>query len=43
MHNQQNLIHQVVQHFLGQGENPCSAADAIQSMRVMQAFVYGNQ
>jgi len=42
MHNQQNLIHQVVQYFLGQGENPCSAADAMQSMRVMQAFVYGN-
>jgi predicted dehydrogenase len=40
MHNQQNLIHQVVLYFLGIGENPCSAKDALQSMRVMEAFVY---
>lgn len=42
MHNQQNLIEQVVQYFLGNSVNPCSAADALQSMRVMESFVYGN-
>lgn len=42
MHNQQNLIEQVVQYFLGKGSNPCSAADALQSMSVMESFVYGN-
>ena len=41
LHNQQNLIEKVVTFFLGKGENPCSAADALQSMRVMEAFVYG--
>ena len=41
MHNQQNLIDQVVTYFLGKGANPCSAMDALQSMRVMEAFVYG--
>jgi hypothetical protein len=28
---------------LGQGTNPCSAEDALQSMRVMEAFVYGHK
>lgn len=42
LHNQQNHIEKVVQYFLGKGENPCSAADAIASMEVMEAFVYGN-
>jgi predicted dehydrogenase len=42
MHNQQNLIEKCVSYFLGQGENPCTANDAIQSMRIMEAFVYGN-
>ena len=41
LHNQQNLIEKVVTFFLGKGENPCSASDALQSMRVMEAFVYG--
>jgi hypothetical protein len=41
MHNQQNFIEKVVQYFLGTGSNPCSAADALQSMRVMESFVYG--
>lgn len=41
MHNQQNLIEQVVKYFLGNGVNPCSASDALQSMSVMEAFVYG--
>lgn len=40
-HNQQNHIQQVVNYFLGKGENPCSADDAILSMQVMEAFVYG--
>ena len=43
LHNQQNLIEKVVTFFLGKGENPCSAADALQSMRVMEAFVYGHK
>ena len=40
MHNQQNLIAQIVSYFLGAGTNPCSAEDALQSMRVMENFVY---
>lgn len=40
-HNQQNHIHQVVNYFLGKGDNPCSADDAILSMQVMESFVYG--
>ena len=41
-HNQQNFIEKIVNYFNGIGENPCSADDALQSMRVMEAFVYGN-
>ena len=41
-HNQQNFIEKIVAYFNGIGENPCSADDALQSMRVMEAFVYGN-
>jgi len=41
LHNQQNFIAQVVSYFLGNGVNPCSTMDALQSMRVMEAFVYG--
>jgi predicted dehydrogenase len=41
LHNQQNHIEEVVAYFLGEGSNPCSASDAIQSMEVMEAFVYG--
>ena len=40
-HNQQNLIEKIVPYFLGIGSNPCSAEDAMQSMRVMESFVYG--
>ncbi len=43
LHNQQNLIEKIVSYFLDNGENPCSAADALQSMRVMEAFVYGKK
>ncbi len=40
-HIQQPMIEKVVNYFLGKGENPCSAADAIESMKVMEKFVYG--
>jgi predicted dehydrogenase len=40
-HIQQHMIDQVVQYFLGNQENPCTAADAIQSMELMEKFVYG--
>ena len=39
-HNQQNLIGKIVPYFLGTGTNPCSAEEAMQSMRVMESFVY---
>jgi hypothetical protein len=42
MHNQQNFIEKIVLYLNGKAENPCSAEDALQSMRVMEAFVYGN-
>jgi len=42
MHNQQNFIAQIVPYFLGTGNNPCTAEDALQSMHVMESFVYGN-
>lgn len=41
-HIQQNHIEKVVNYFLGKSENPCSAEEAIKSMRVMESFVYGN-
>ncbi len=37
-HIQQPMIEKIVQYFLGKAENPCSAADAIQSMEVMDNF-----
>jgi predicted dehydrogenase len=42
-HIQQPMIEKVVQYFLGDGPNPCSAADAIGSMRIMEDFVYGTR
>ncbi len=39
-HIQQPMIEKVVQYFLGNTENPCSAADAILSMEVMDSFTY---
>lgn len=42
-HIQQPMIEKVVNYFLEKGENPCSAADAILSMQVMEAFVYGKK
>ncbi|NBT08700.1 MAG: gfo/Idh/MocA family oxidoreductase, partial [Chitinophagia bacterium] len=43
MHNQQNFIEKIVRYLNGEDENPCSAEDALQSMRVMEAFVFGNK
>lgn len=39
-HIQQPMIERVVQYFTGKGPNPCSAADALVSMRVMESFAY---
>ena len=41
-HIQQPMIEKIVNYFLDKGPNPCSAKEAIQSMRVMEAFVYGH-
>ncbi|NDA60753.1 MAG: gfo/Idh/MocA family oxidoreductase [Chitinophagia bacterium] len=40
-HIQQPMIEKVTQFFLGKGPNPCSAAEAIRSFAMMEAFVYG--
>ncbi len=40
-HIQQPMIEKVVAYFAGTGPNPCSAADAIGSMKVMEKFAYG--
>jgi predicted dehydrogenase len=40
-HIQQPMIEKIVQYFLGSADNPCSAADAIQSMEMMEQFAYG--
>jgi predicted dehydrogenase len=37
-HIQQPMIAKVVDYFLGNGPNPCSANDALKSLRVMEAF-----
>ena len=37
-HIQQPMIEKIVQYFLGRTDNPCSAADAIESMQVMDSF-----
>lgn len=42
-HIQQPMIEKVVNYFLGRVENPCSAADAIESMKVMETFAYSRQ
>lgn len=38
-HIQQPMIEQVVRYFKDGGENPCSAAEAICSMRIMEKFI----
>ena len=40
-HIQQPMIEKIVPYFLGNADNPCSAADAIQSMEMMEKFAYG--
>jgi hypothetical protein len=42
-HIQQPMIEKVVNYFLGKADNPCSDEEAIKSMRVMEAFVYGRK
>ncbi|MES2003237.1 MAG: Gfo/Idh/MocA family oxidoreductase [Bacteroidota bacterium] len=42
-HIQQPMISKVVDYFSGKGSNPCSAADAIESMKVMEIFAYGHK
>ncbi len=42
-HIQQPMIEKIVQYFLGNAKNPCSAADAILSMEIMEAFAYGSK
>jgi predicted dehydrogenase len=43
-HIQQPMIEKVTRYFLGMDSNPCSAEEAIQSFRIMEAFVYaGNK
>lgn len=37
-HVQQPMIEEVVKYFLDQGNNPCSANEAIQSMQLMDSF-----
>ncbi len=43
LHNQQNFIEKIVRYLNGVEENPCSAEQALASMRVMEAFVYGSK
>ncbi|MDB5144545.1 MAG: Gfo/Idh/MocA family oxidoreductase [Mucilaginibacter sp.] len=38
-HIQQPMIQKVVNYFLGKELNPCSAEDALKSMKVMEAFL----
>lgn len=42
-HIQQPMIEKIVAYFLGNGENPCSAADAIESMEMMEQMAYGSK
>ncbi len=39
-HVQQPMIEKVVQYFLGKGENPGTAEDGVEVMRIMEAFTY---
>lgn len=41
-HIQQPMVEKIVAYFSGQGENPCSAEQAILSIRIMESFVHGN-
>ncbi len=37
-HVEQPMIEQVVAYFRGEGENPCSAEEALETMKIMDAF-----
>lgn len=37
-HIQQPMIEKVVKYFLGEGDNPCTLQEALQSLRIMEAF-----
>jgi predicted dehydrogenase len=37
-HVEQPMIEQVVAYFRGEGENPCSAEEALKTMKIMDAF-----
>ena len=39
LHVQQPMIEKLVQYFLGEAENPCSAAEGVEVMRWMEEFV----
>jgi predicted dehydrogenase len=39
MHVQQPMIDATVRHFLGEGPNPCSGREGVETMRLMEAFV----
>ena len=40
-HVQQPMIEKVVNYFSGRGKNPCSGEEAIETMTIMESFVYG--
>jgi len=41
-HIEQPMIQKAVNYFLGKEENPCSLEAALDSLEIMQSFVYGN-
>ena len=41
-HIEQPMIQKAVNYFLGKEENPCSLDAALDSLEIMQSFVYGN-
>ncbi|SOD14789.1 Gfo/Idh/MocA family protein [Pedobacter xixiisoli] len=41
-HVEQPMIEQVVAYFRGEGENPCAAEDALETMKIMDAFTTAN-
>jgi hypothetical protein len=40
-HIQQPMIEQIVNYLSGKGSNPCSAGQAIESMKLMEKFATG--
>ena len=35
------MIEKVVDYFLDKGENPCTAVQALNGLKIMEKFVYG--